>query len=62
MARRARRSRSGTAPRFTIPAHGTLTLAPGGDHIMAMAMTRPLTGGTPVIVTSALADGSEGPL
>lgn len=45
--------------RFTIPAHGTLTLAPGGDHIMVMAMTRPLTGGTPVIVTLSLADGSR---
>jgi len=36
---------------LTVPAHGRLTLAPGGDHLMLMGLTAPLTEGTDVEVT-----------
>ncbi len=45
--------------RLTVPAGGTLTLRPGGDHVMVMAMRRPLPAGTPVGVTLTTADGAK---
>ena len=44
--------------RLTVPAGGTLTLRPGGDHVMVMAMRRPLPAGAPVAVTLTTADGA----
>jgi len=44
---------------FVIPAGGTLTLAPGGFHIMFMGVTAPIVAGDDVTVTLTLADGSE---
>jgi copper(I)-binding protein len=43
---------------FVIPAGTTYLLAPGGDHIMVMAMTKPVRPGDTVDVTLSLADGS----
>lgn len=43
---------------FTIPAGGTLTLEPGGNHIMFMGLTEPLLAGQQVRITLALSDGS----
>lgn len=42
----------------TIPAGGTLTLEPGGDHIMLMDMKEPLFPGDDVVVSLALSDGT----
>lgn len=43
---------------FVVPAGGTLTLEPGGDHLMFMDVTRALEPGQTVPVTLALSDGS----
>jgi copper(I)-binding protein len=44
---------------FTVPAGGSHELAPGGDHVMAMGLTRPLEPGETVTVTLTLDDGSS---
>lgn len=43
---------------FTIPAGGELKLQPGGDHIMLMDLTAPITAGEDVSLTLTLKDGS----
>ena len=44
---------------FTIPAGGMLELKPGGNHLMFMGITRPITPGTLVPVTLITADGGQ---
>lgn len=44
---------------FVIPAGESLTLAPGGNHIMLMDLTNPLVAGDDVEFTLTLEDGSE---
>ncbi|WNM27476.1 copper chaperone PCu(A)C [Demequina capsici] len=46
---------------FTIPAGGTLTLEPGGNHLMLMDVADPLQPGDQVTVTLTLSDGSTVP-
>ena len=43
---------------FVIPAGGTVDLVPGGNHIMLMDLTDPLTAGAEVVFTLTLADDS----
>lgn len=43
---------------LTVPAGGTHELAPGGDHLMLMDVTRPLEPGDEVTLTLTLGDGS----
>lgn len=43
---------------FSIPAEGELTLEPGADHIMLMALTGPLVAGDEVTVTLTFSDDS----
>lgn len=43
---------------FTIPAHGSLELAPGGGHVMFMNLTKPLLAGDTVPVTLTLKDAA----
>lgn len=43
---------------FTVPAGGEHVLEPGGDHIMVMDLTRPVTAGEDVTLTLTLGDGS----
>ena len=43
---------------FTIPAGGSFELAPGGNHLMLMDLTAPITAGTDVTFTLTLEDGS----
>lgn len=43
---------------FTIPAHGSLELAPGGSHVMFMNLTKPLLAGDSVPVTLTLKDAA----
>lgn len=43
---------------YAIPAHGTVKLAPGGEHIMLMDLKKPIVAGQTVVVTLRLADGS----
>ncbi|WP_040796777.1 copper chaperone PCu(A)C [Nocardia higoensis] len=43
---------------FVLPAGGTLTLAPGGEHLMFMDLHGPLRTGSEVPVTLSFADGS----
>ena len=43
---------------FTIPAGGSFELAPGGNHLMLMDLTAPVTAGTDVEFTLTLEDGS----
>ena len=43
---------------FTIPAGGTLELAPGGDHLMLMGLTEPLTAGDDVTLTLTFDDAT----
>ena len=43
---------------FVIPAGGTLTLQPGGFHIMFMGVPSPIAAGDDVKVTLTLGDGS----
>lgn len=47
---------------FEIPAGGQHVLEPGGDHIMLMALTRPLLPGDEVEVTLQFDDGTSVPL
>ncbi len=42
---------------FTVPAGGELTLQPGGNHIMLMDMTKPITAGEDVKITLELEGG-----
>lgn len=46
---------------FAIPAGGSHVLAPGGDHLMLMDLTRPLKAGSDVEVTLTFADGTSLP-
>lgn len=43
---------------LVVPANGELELAPGGDHIMLMDVTSPLTPGSDVEVVATFEDGS----
>jgi len=43
---------------FTVEAGTTFTLAPGGNHVMIMGLTRPVKAGDQVTVTLKLSDGS----
>lgn len=42
---------------FAIPAGGMLELKPGGNHLMLMGLTKPITAGTMVPITLITADG-----
>lgn len=44
---------------FVVPAGGTLTLEPGGDHLMLMDLTRPLAAGDEVPFTLTFSDDSS---
>lgn len=44
---------------FTIPADGTLTLEPGGNHIMLMDLVDPVQAGDEVTFTLVFSDGSS---
>ncbi|MDR6866691.1 copper(I)-binding protein [Microbacterium resistens] len=44
---------------FAITAGGTLTLQPGGDHIMLMGLAAPLKAGDEVTLTLIFSDGSS---
>jgi hypothetical protein len=44
---------------FVIPANGSLTLAPGGYHLMLMQLTGPVRAGDEVAVTMVTADGAH---
>lgn len=44
---------------FVVPAGGTLTLEPGGNHIMLMDLTGPLAAGDEVPFTLTYSDGSS---
>jgi copper(I)-binding protein len=43
---------------FTVPAHGTHPLQPGGDHIMLMGVTEKVEPGAQIAFTLTLEDGS----
>jgi periplasmic copper chaperone A len=43
---------------FVIPAHGSLTLEPGGNHIMLMDLVAPLAAGDEATFTLTFSDGS----
>lgn len=43
---------------FLVPAGGERTLAPGGEHLMFLAMTAPVEAGTDLTITLELEDGS----
>lgn len=43
---------------FVVPAHGSLELAPGGQHVMFMDLTEPLEPGADIDVT-LVADGGQ---
>lgn len=44
---------------FTIPAHGSFTLEPGGNHLMLMGLTGPLQAGDEVTITVTFSDDSS---
>ncbi|WP_299023433.1 copper chaperone PCu(A)C [uncultured Dietzia sp.] len=44
---------------FVIPAGGELVLQPGGNHIMLMDLTEPVTTGQSIDLTLEFADGTE---
>lgn len=44
---------------FVIPGGGDLVLEPGGNHIMLMNLTDPITTGQEIVLTLELGDGSE---
>lgn len=46
---------------FVVPAGGSLSLVPGGDHIMLMDLKQPLAVGSDVNVTVQFEDGSSLP-
>lgn len=52
-------SAMGMAPvkRIVVPAHGSVTLKPGGDHVMVLGLRSPLKAGTAFSVTFALSNG-----
>lgn len=43
---------------YAIPAHGSLALAPGAEHIMLMGLKQPITAGQNVVVELRLSDGT----
>lgn len=43
---------------FVIPAHGSLALAPGGNHLMFMDVTSPLRAGDDTSITLTFSDSS----
>lgn len=43
---------------FTIPAGGSLTLEPGGNHIMLMGLSGPIKAGDEITITLTFSDGS----
>ncbi len=43
---------------FTVPANGSITLEPGGWHIMFMGVTAAISPGDEIDITLALADGT----
>jgi copper(I)-binding protein len=43
---------------FVVPAGGSLTLAPGANHLMLMGLTAPLSAGDEVAFTLTFSDGS----
>ena len=43
--------------RVTVPAGGSHTLEPGGDHLMLMDLAKPMPAGDEVTITLNLADG-----
>ncbi len=43
---------------FVIPAHGSLALAPGGNHLMFMDVTAPLRAGDDTTITLTFSDAS----
>ncbi|MEO3758249.1 copper chaperone PCu(A)C [Mycobacterium sp. B14F4] len=47
---------------LTIPAEGSHNLEPGGDHLMLMDLTQPLSPGTDVTLTVVFEDGSTLPV
>ncbi|KUI24771.1 hypothetical protein AU196_15735 [Mycobacterium sp. IS-1742] len=47
---------------ITLPARADIHLAPGGDHLMLMDLTAPLTPGSDVDITATFADGSTLPI
>jgi hypothetical protein len=51
----------GMAPvsKIAIPAHGTVTLKPGGDHVMVLGLRRPLSAGSSFPATFTFADGEQ---
>lgn len=44
---------------FTVPAHGTARLVPGGDHIMLIGLSKPLENGDQVRVTLTSSTGQS---
>ncbi|KQB86509.1 copper chaperone PCu(A)C [Corynebacterium lowii] len=44
---------------YTIPAHGSHELKPGGDHMMVMGYANPVAAGDEITVTLELSDGSS---
>lgn len=44
---------------FVIPGGGDLVLEPGGNHIMLMNLTEPITTGQEIVLTLELGDGTE---
>jgi hypothetical protein len=44
---------------FTVPAGGSLTLEPGGYHLMFMGIPQPIIAGDEITVTLTMSDGSE---
>lgn len=46
-----------TVPTLTVPARGTLTMGPAGDHLMLMGLKRPLKPGEKITLTLKAKDG-----
>lgn len=44
---------------FTLPAGGTLTLEPGGNHLMLMGLVAPIVAGDEIELTLGFSDGSQ---
>jgi copper(I)-binding protein len=57
-----RMSRMTMVDALTVPAHGTVTLAPGGYHFMLMQATAPVQPGDKLVLTLKFADGSSLPV